>query len=136
MGMLIPVGPSDRTEVARPDPKRKTKRLSPVDLREESRILLEVRKELGQEYEDEMIDSFLEKIETRLQPPPAPHFGHRLRGFAHKVFWLAILITGLALFGVAFQEIFGEKLFVLSVMILAIPVMGYGIFKLSRGMPD
>jgi len=134
MGMLIPMGPSDRTEVVRPDPKRK--RLSPVELREESRILLEVRKELGPEYEDEMIDSFLEKIETRLQPPPAPRLGHRLRRFGHKVFWLGILTTGLALFAVAFQNIFGDTLLIMSVMILAIPVIGYGIFKLSKGMPD
>ena len=133
---LIPVGPSDRTEVARPDPKRRPKHTSPIDLREESRILLEVRKELGPEYEDEMIDSFLEKIEIRLQPPPVPRLGHRIRGFAHKAFWLAVLLTGLGVFAVAFENIFGETLLVISVMILAIPLMGFGIFKLRKGISD
>jgi len=66
MGMLISMGPSDRTEVVRPDPRRKTKHLSTADLRLESRILLKVRKEPGPQYEYEMIDSFLKKIDTRL----------------------------------------------------------------------
>ena len=52
------------------------------------------------------------------------------------MFWLSVLITGLVLFAVAFQDIFGEMRLIISVMILAIPLMGYGIFKLSRGMPD
>lgn len=33
MGMLISMGPSDRTEVVRPDPRRKTKHLNTADLR-------------------------------------------------------------------------------------------------------
>ena len=52
------------------------------------------------------------------------------------MFWLSVLITGLVLFAVASQDIFGETLLIISVMILAIPLMGYGIFKLSRGMPN
>ena len=95
-----------------------------------------MRKELGPQHEYEMIDSFLKKIDTRLQPPPVFRLGHRLQQFAHKMFWLSVLITGLVLFAVAFQDIFGETLLIISVIILAIPLMGYGIFKLSKGMPD
>ena len=95
-----------------------------------------MRRELGPEYEDEQIDSFIEKINTRLQPPPAPRLGHRVRGFAHKVFWLAILTTGLVLFALAFHDIFGETLFIISVMIVTIPVISFGIFKLRRGVPQ
>ena len=62
--------------------------------------------------------------------------GHRLQQFARKMFWLSVLITGLVLFAVAFQDIFGETLLIISVIILSIPLMGYGIFQLSRGMPD
>ena len=118
------------------DPKKGIKRFNEANLREEARILLEVRRELGPEYEDEQIDSFIEKVNTRLQPPPSPRFGHRVRGFAHKVFWLAVLITGVVLFALAFEDIFGETLFVISVMIVTIPVISFGVFKLRRGVPE
>jgi hypothetical protein len=52
------------------------------------------------------------------------------------VFWLAILVTGLGMFAGAFYDIFGETLFVISMMIIAIPVIAFGIFKLRRGLPD
>ena len=52
------------------------------------------------------------------------------------MFWLAILITGLVLFAFAFHDIFGETLFVISVMIVTIPVISFGILKLRRGVTD
>ncbi len=79
-----------------------------------------MRKELGPQYEYEMIDSFLKKIDTRLQPPPMLRLGHRLQQFAHKMFCLSVLITGLVLFAVAFQDIFGKTLLIISMIILAI----------------
>lgn len=63
---LIPLGTSARPVTMVSDPKKGANRLA--NLREEARVLLEVRRELGPEYEDEQIDSFIEKIDTRLQP--------------------------------------------------------------------
>ncbi len=131
---LIPLGTTAQPVAAHSDPKKEAKRLA--NLRQEARILLEVRRELGPEYENEQIDAFIEKVNTRLQPPPAPRFGHRVRGFLYKVFWLGILVTGLVMFAITFYDIFGDTLFVISVMIVTIPVISFGIFKLRRGVPD
>ena len=83
----------------------------------------------------------------RLPPRRGPHAalcGVRISGgIAERfdldpvaVFWLSVLITGLVLFALAFEEIFGETLFVISVKIVTIPVISFGVFKLRRGVPE
>jgi phage shock protein C len=53
LSLLIPLSPPTRSTVVRSDPKQPVKRVNEIDLRDEARILLEVRRELGPEYEDE-----------------------------------------------------------------------------------
>lgn len=134
MGLLIPIGPRDRTEVVRPDPRRGAKRMDETNLREEARILLEVRRELGPEYEDEMIDSFLDKINARLEPPPKAR--RRIRRASSKLLWFSVLVAGLIMFGNSFSTSFGHEPFLRTYLIVALVVTCLGVFQLTRGVRD
>jgi hypothetical protein len=73
--------------------------------RKDVEAALEARRELGREYEPEVIDAFLEKIDRRLVlgsialgiPVTAISLGHGLGGIAVAIVaWVAIAIANLA----------------------------------------
>ena len=58
-----------------------TYRLQAMVERKDVEAALEARRELGRDYEPEIVDAFLEKIERRLdQRPPAAAPAHRRHG--------------------------------------------------------
>jgi hypothetical protein len=66
--------------------------------REDVRAAIEARRELGDELEPQVIDSFLERVEKRLderQPPPQEH--HSVTPLALGSMFAGVAATGAAL---------------------------------------
>ncbi len=129
----LAVDPSNTTYAS---PRRKSPgpsvEVSNEELTKEARVLLDVRKELGPDYDDELLDSFVEKAEEALKSRRSRSVRQTdaSAGMARSLLVCPLLILGIgaAILLANFGSLFSLTWLVLCPLLL----MGAGTILLSR----